>query len=712
MKTKILITAFLLLSSLSNWAQLPSYLPASGLVAWYPFNGNANDESGNGNDGTNNGDLFSTENRFQEPGSAYLFNESGLGITFQNNNIVFGAQDLTISFWIKRQNCVTGCNNNTLFQTGLFDINPFDNVVENQKLSISIINEKINVQILTFEGSPFTQVYSNASNISFNSWIHLTLIIKAQNAGMGSNVGIYINGILDSMMPISYLIPDGSNPQSFSIGSGIDNSNTFNGLIDDFVIYNRELQPNEISQLTSSVNGDLINNNPVPPGIPYQAVARNYQGNPIANSNVQVRFSIRDLNSEGSVVYSETHSLQTDTLGLFSTAIGSGMPVDNSSFSQINWAQTAKFLNVELDFGNGWTDFGTQQLMSVPYALYAGNSQPGPQGPAGPRGFTGSTGAAGPQGEQGQQGEPGLVGPEGPVGLTGATGPQGEQGVAGSNGKNSLVKTSVEPSGATCPTGGVKMEHGLDTNNDGVLDESEINATLTQYVCNGSSNISNSPNLTGKTNIGFSSSGSWTCPSGVTQIVLQLWGAGGGSGACYGHCTNGKYFGGIGGNGGYMKVIVDVIPGTIYSINIGIGGEGGNQYYRTTNNCCPIILSQTGTMNGGTNGLNGGTSSFGNLYFANGGTGGSSASLSGAGTNGIDGLVNNYSPSEISVATPSQVVSGVSYIPIGYLTSISSPSCCASGGRFTIPATSSYCLLDVGNGSPMSGENGYCIISF
>jgi hypothetical protein len=34
---------------------LPAYLPSNGLVAWYPFNGNANDESGNGNDGTVNG---------------------------------------------------------------------------------------------------------------------------------------------------------------------------------------------------------------------------------------------------------------------------------------------------------------------------------------------------------------------------------------------------------------------------------------------------------------------------------------------------------------------------------------------------------------------------------------------------------------------------------------------------------------------------------
>jgi hypothetical protein len=45
----------LLLFNNAEAQTLPAYLPADGLVAWYPFNGNANDESGNGNDGTVNG---------------------------------------------------------------------------------------------------------------------------------------------------------------------------------------------------------------------------------------------------------------------------------------------------------------------------------------------------------------------------------------------------------------------------------------------------------------------------------------------------------------------------------------------------------------------------------------------------------------------------------------------------------------------------------
>ena len=43
---KNLITAICLISSLNYQAQVPSYVPTNGLVGWWPFNGNANDESG------------------------------------------------------------------------------------------------------------------------------------------------------------------------------------------------------------------------------------------------------------------------------------------------------------------------------------------------------------------------------------------------------------------------------------------------------------------------------------------------------------------------------------------------------------------------------------------------------------------------------------------------------------------------------------------
>ena len=56
---------------LATHAQLPDYPPTEGLVGWWPFNGNANDESGNGNDGVVNGATL-IEDRDGNPNAAYL----------------------------------------------------------------------------------------------------------------------------------------------------------------------------------------------------------------------------------------------------------------------------------------------------------------------------------------------------------------------------------------------------------------------------------------------------------------------------------------------------------------------------------------------------------------------------------------------------------------------------------------------------------------
>ena len=58
--------------SFVSFSQVPSYVPTNGLVGWWPFNGNANDEGGNGNNGTVNGAALTTD-RFGNANSAYDF---------------------------------------------------------------------------------------------------------------------------------------------------------------------------------------------------------------------------------------------------------------------------------------------------------------------------------------------------------------------------------------------------------------------------------------------------------------------------------------------------------------------------------------------------------------------------------------------------------------------------------------------------------------
>jgi len=60
----------------------------------------------------------------------------------------------------------------------------------------------------------------------------------------------------------------------------------------------------------------------------------------------------------------------------------------------------------------------------------------------------------------------------------------GSDGTDGTNGKNSLISTTTESSGSNCSTGGLKVQSGLDSDVDGVLDSNEV--TSTTYICNGS----------------------------------------------------------------------------------------------------------------------------------------------------------------------------------------------------------------------------------
>lgn len=106
----------------------------------------------------------------------------------------------------------------------------------------------------------------------------------------------------------------------------------------------------------------------------YQAVARNAQGTVLPNQNVKIRASILDGSANGTSQYSETHSVTTSQLGLFNLAIGGGTVV-SGNFTNITWANGDKYLKIEMDAtgGNNFSLVGTSQLLSVPYALNAGN---------------------------------------------------------------------------------------------------------------------------------------------------------------------------------------------------------------------------------------------------------------------------------------------------------------------------------------------------
>ncbi|MEN9302842.1 MAG: hypothetical protein RL264_1271 [Bacteroidota bacterium] len=142
---------------------------------------------------------------------------------------------------------------------------------------------------------------------------------------------------------------------------------------------------------------------------------------------------------------------------------------------------------IKIEYGLDANNNGTLDASEINASLtkYVCNGAVGATGLQGPAGVAGATGATGAQGIQGIQG------------VAGANGTNGTNGTNGIDGKNTLAKTTTEVAGVNCTTGGIKIEYGLDANNNGALDASEINTSLTKYVCNGAVGATGATGATG-----------------------------------------------------------------------------------------------------------------------------------------------------------------------------------------------------------------------
>ena len=110
----------------------------------------------------------------------------------------------------------------------------------------------------------------------------------------------------------------------------------------------------------------------VPQKFTYQAVVRNASNALVANAQVGVHVTILQGSTSGSPVYAESHIVMSNANGLVTLNIGGGS-VLNGSFEAIDWSDGPFFLKTDIDpnGGNDYSIMSTQQLLSVPYALYA-----------------------------------------------------------------------------------------------------------------------------------------------------------------------------------------------------------------------------------------------------------------------------------------------------------------------------------------------------
>jgi uncharacterized protein (TIGR02145 family) len=237
---------------------IPSYVPTNGLVGYWPFNGNANDESGNGNHGTVNGASMTT-NRFNQPNSAYFFNGVNGTSIKTNYTGILGDSSRTISFWTKRNALIY--NASFILTWGKPTTNTFN--IQGGNCYAAFVGKN-------GSGQPFIgidnggSVIGTTTNSAIDSIWHNYTIVYNRNTGQSvTNIKTYIDGIL-SQNNVSFA-PKNINTVSdlkLTVGeywSQGGDYRTYNGQIDDIAIYNRALTQQEITALyTGVVTKDIV----------------------------------------------------------------------------------------------------------------------------------------------------------------------------------------------------------------------------------------------------------------------------------------------------------------------------------------------------------------------------------------------------------------------------------------------------------------------
>lgn len=227
-------------------AQIPSYVPTNGLVGFWPFSGNANDQSINANNGSVTGATLTTD-RFGSNNSAYNFNGTSNFIMVPNNTSLSGFNDMSISMWVNMSQYggyqaltykwayTLACGGNT------------DNYATSMSSNQIMMSANYNNTTGYISPTLFT-----AGDL--NTWKHFVFV---SNSAQG--ISIYINGVLAGTGTVAGTICNSTNPLYFGASNGT--SRFFKGKLDDIGIWNRVLTYCEIQDLYNAGGNISTSNN-------------------------------------------------------------------------------------------------------------------------------------------------------------------------------------------------------------------------------------------------------------------------------------------------------------------------------------------------------------------------------------------------------------------------------------------------------------------
>ncbi len=253
MRTRCYRWFVLLAAPLSGLSATASAQPVArvaaeiGLVAQYPFTGNAADASGNGFDGTVVGTTLTTD-KDGNPNQAYAFNGTGARITLPNAAALkrFN-QSFTVS---ARVRMVSSANTtHTIISNRInipgnvggsrFDI--VDGAVGDRRMNFTV------------KGGVTAQTITGTSDVPYNTWSHVAITFDFTGSGTNT-VRLYLNGVLDGTGAVGNILDPGAQPNTLGgePNTAVAGIVHFAGSMDEVRIYSRALSQSEVASLVAS----------------------------------------------------------------------------------------------------------------------------------------------------------------------------------------------------------------------------------------------------------------------------------------------------------------------------------------------------------------------------------------------------------------------------------------------------------------------------
>ena len=236
-------------------------MPENGLVAYYPFNSNADDESRNGNNGSPINSTLQADRRGGS-GNSYSFGTGsdnlGSGIVIPNSASLQFANSFTFSFWAKGNN-TSGLGYDIFFsKDGSLNNRPPNYAGDSDGIVSSFLD-------ITFANPPEKSILFKVDNTRVGNNIYNTTTILPLSFSRtqwnnftitydGATQKIFLNGNLLSSLNVNFNLAFANTRDLIIGGSRIENNNLstsykFRGQLDDIRIYNRALTDNEVQSI-------------------------------------------------------------------------------------------------------------------------------------------------------------------------------------------------------------------------------------------------------------------------------------------------------------------------------------------------------------------------------------------------------------------------------------------------------------------------------